>query len=123
VISREEFEGLKKKVSGLTKVALEVLYLTGARVSEVIGLKRTDITRKEYKGHLFLLFNLRTLKKKRKTYRIIPAFRDEFSRSVIEYLNGRRGYIFESPYKKGVPITRQAIFSNAKEDRIIPALT
>ena len=68
------------------RALIAMLYLTGARISEVLQVKRGDIWAEEVFGKKFIVIKMRTLKKRDRTeHRNIPIS-VETDRDVLKYL-------------------------------------
>jgi len=126
ILSRDEVEALLLRPDTHTilgkrdKAMLEVLYATGLRVTELIGLKMTNINLEA--GYI------RTIGKGSKE-RIVPMGTKAID-SLKEYLKNARPSLFkkgESPYiflnSRGKPITRQGIWKIIKTHALKAGIT
>jgi integrase/recombinase XerD len=106
VLSEEEMVKLLKlpadhKLALRDATILELLYATGLRVSELIGLKKNDINLEA--GFLVVLG-------KRSKERIVPmgSYAREVIKMYIEQTKPKGAFLF--PNRKGTTMTRQAIW-------------
>ena len=118
VIDREEFETLRKKIKDkFVLKEVEVLFFTGARISEALLLKGSDVTRRTYRNQEWYIFEVTTLKKKVRFKRSIPVLKEElssFTQTRLDTLEDN-DFLFPSLYKRENPMTRQAIYHHVKK--------
>ncbi|MHA1626697.1 MAG: tyrosine-type recombinase/integrase [Candidatus Asgardarchaeia archaeon] len=91
------------------KALVELLYLTGARISELLSLRRGDIEEDKVGDVEFLFVNLITLKRKKGVeQRVVEIPKFEISNETLEYIysKGEDDLLFESSRNKGKPISR-----------------
>jgi len=130
-LQREEFEELRRRIRlPFYRVIVDVLFFSAARISEALMLTRDDIKTVKYRGYDFLLFHLKTLKRKKKKtrkekrklqpVRVVPCLKEEVTPETLSHIAGCRGFIFSSPWRSREALTRQAIFKKLK--RIDPRL-
>ena len=119
VLTRSEFEKLRRSVQlPFYRVIMDVLFFSAARVSEALMLTRDDIKTVRYRGYDFLLFHLKTLKRKQSEagpVRVVPCLKEEVTPETLNHINGCRDFIFSSPWKSRKALTRQAIFKKLKQ--------
>lgn len=90
------------------RFAIELMYATGLRVTEVLKIKKTDITEKEFiaeTGNVSRIKWLKILGKGNKE-RMVPLNRGDIAEKLEGYLkhreeryNGKREYLFDFSYK------------------------
>lgn len=127
VLDRSEFEDLRRRIKDkFVLLEVEILFFTGARISEALLLKGIDIAKRKYRDFEFYIFEITTLKKKRRFKRSIPVIADELSISTRERLDllKENEFLFQSIYKREKPMTRQAIYHHLKglNERFYPHL-
>lgn len=84
-----------KKLNGKHRLAYYILYLTAARVSEILNLTKSSFTLQDIDGKKALYIRLKTLKNRRSHYRILPLLLDsnriqgesEIIRGLWSYVN------------------------------------
>lgn len=74
------------------RVIFYCLYLTGARISEVLLLRKEDITLADVEGNHFVIFNLRNLKSRKVLFKRLPVIIDNpivegMATSIKDYVN------------------------------------
>ncbi|MGQ4834531.1 MAG: tyrosine-type recombinase/integrase [Candidatus Asgardarchaeia archaeon] len=110
-LSREQFEELRKSLRGTSKIIVELLFYTGARITEFLSLKGKAISLEEYRGYEWFVFDIRTLKKRTRPIRKIPVLKEELSIETIRFLLkklGKNEYLFPSSWSnRKKPATRQ----------------
>jgi len=93
VLTQEDIYSLGLRIYDVQLKALyHILYLTGARISEVLKLRRKDITWGSPQDKKTLVFDLITLKNKRQKHRKIPVvlnseYEKKMAEELIEYVN------------------------------------
>lgn len=93
VISQEDIYALGQRIyDPQLKGLYYILYLTGARITEALKLKRKDVSWGSPQEKKTLVFDLITLKNKRQKHRKIPVvlntkYEKEMAGEVIEYVN------------------------------------
>ncbi|MCD6484904.1 MAG: site-specific integrase [Candidatus Odinarchaeota archaeon] len=122
VITREQFEELRKHLRGELKIIAELLFFTAARISEFLNLQGKDIETAKYEGYEWIIFSIKTLKHKKRPIRKIPVIAEEMSKETREFLwkkMGKKEYLFSSPWSNRSHYTRQWAWKQIK--RIDPS--
>lgn len=106
VLSEEEMIRLLKlpadqKLALRDATILELLYATGLRVSELIGLKKSDVN---------LEAGFVVASGKRSKERVVPigSYAREIIKRYLEQIKPKGSFLF--PNRKGMPVTRQAVW-------------
>lgn len=119
VITRDQFERLRKHLRGTSKILAELLFFSAARVTEFLNLKGTNIEIVEYSGYDWIIFSIKTLKQKGNPIRKIPVLREEISCETMAFLErkiGKDEYLFGSNWgNRNRPLTRQWAWKRIKQ--------
>lgn len=123
ILTRKELKELINNINNeRTKALVSFLYLTGTRISEVVGddnrdiggIKRNQIEFVKHQGKDFIFVrNIFTLKKKIYAPRTVPIMIDK----EIPYLKPFLNYITKRPDNKRIfPIGRTTAYRNIREE-------
>ena len=97
VFTRAEIYAAIDKSPPRVKAMIALLYLTGARISELVGMESRqippvrvcDINEEEYAGAKFLVVRMPVIKRKRAVYKEIPLpLADPLTHYVAAYISG-----------------------------------
>ena len=113
-LNRYQVEEKMRLLMGRDQVLFVLLYLTGARLNEILDLKKAQIKEEDKHGKKFLvIYNVVTLKRGDRKFRRIDIRIDKeqvFVSSIISWINGlnEESYVFyDKRFKtENIPIKR-----------------
>ena len=114
LLTEEDMERILKACSHQKRTILLLLWATGARPSEVLRLRREDISFEEEGGRQYALLAFTQTKTEKP--REAPLADPEALQALMDYLalasTPEKGFIFPSPYKskKGAPLEYQGLW-------------
>ena len=117
LLTDPEFESLVGPMPLDKRVILRLLRHTGARPSEILGLRRKDVQTLEKEGKPYVGVTFRNTKTK--TSRFVPVGNPTMVQEVKSYLEGTEGtrdsFLFPSPARKGEPMLYGSLHAYVKK--------